>query len=254
MASFVLPAQAQELSFNIGVVSLYKLNGVDADSRQGDVENDAEVMVRNPKHKAFRPALQGVFDYDFGNGFYVGNWNSTGKFGKANVEIDLYAGYANELSSGLHYDVGVARYIYPGARDEGWNMNEAYFAIGYGIVTFDVTRGLSSANRKHSRYAISLAQPLNDKTTLNLVWGDRNKRAGNFSDYAVGVDYDLGDSMTLSATVSAAGKKKLELNPHSTNHGLLLGLASLSNLATSSGSKKAALWGGFFVGASFWCV
>jgi len=143
---------------------------------------------------------------DFGNGFYVGNWNSTGKFGKANVEIDLYAGYANELSNGLHYDVGVARYIYPGAEDNA-NSNEAYFAIGYGIVTFDVTRGLSKSVKKESRYAISLAQPLNDKTTLNVVWGDRNKRAGNYSDFAVGVDYDLGDSMTLSATVSGAGKK-----------------------------------------------
>ena len=206
-AVVVLPAQAQSLTFNIGVVSLYKSNGVDADSRQADVENEDEVMVRNPSHKTFRPAVQGGVDYDFGNGFYVGNWNSTGKFGKADIEIDLYAGYANELGNGLSYDLGVARFIYPGAREAGWNLNEAYFSIGYGIVTFDITRGLSDANKKHSRFAISVAQPLNDQTTLTLVYGDRNKRMGNFSDFAVSVDHDLGDDMTLTATVSGAGKK-----------------------------------------------
>ena len=34
-------------------------------------------------------ALQGGVDFDFGNGFYIGNWNSTGRFGEANLEINL---------------------------------------------------------------------------------------------------------------------------------------------------------------------
>lgn len=86
-AAVIAPAQAQGLSFNIGAVSLYKSNGIDQDTRQED------------NRKAFRPAIQGGVDYDFGNGFYVGNWNSTGKFGDANIEIDLYAGYAGQLTT-----------------------------------------------------------------------------------------------------------------------------------------------------------
>jgi len=77
-AALALPVVAQaQLSFNLGVVSLYKYNGIDQDSRQLERERD------------LRPALQGGVDYDFGNGFYIGNWNSTGRFGEANLEINL---------------------------------------------------------------------------------------------------------------------------------------------------------------------
>lgn len=190
-ATLVLaPAAAQGISYNMGVFSLYKSSGVDQDTRDA---------------KSTRPVIQGGLDYDFGNGFYVGNWNSTGKFGKASVEIDLYAGYANELASGLTYDIGVARYIFPDAQADA-NSNEAYVSLGYGIATVKVTRGLSDSNKKASRQSMTLAQPLTDKVTATLVYGDRNKKAGNFNDFAVGADYDLGEGMTLSALVSGAGK------------------------------------------------
>lgn len=190
-AAVMAPAQAEGISYNIGFVSLYKSSGVDADSRAA---------------KSARPAIQGGVDYDFGNGFYVGNWNSTGKFGKANVEIDLYAGYVNELANGLGYDVGLMRYIYPGA-ENGGNSNEAHVAFSYGVATFKATRGLTDqVNKKHSRYSITLSQPVNDNLTVNLVLADRNKRSGGHSDFAVGADYDLGDGLTFSAVVSGAGK------------------------------------------------
>lgn len=190
-AAVLVPAAAQSVSYNVALVSLYKLDGVDADSREA---------------QSSRPALQGGVDYDFGNGFYVGNWNSTGKFaGQSSFEIDLYAGYANELASGLSYDLGVARYIYPDAQANA-NSNEAILSLGYGIATLKVTRGLSDSNKKASRRSITLTQPIDDKLTAMVVYGDRNKIAGNFDDFAVGADYDLGEGMTLSALVSGAGK------------------------------------------------
>jgi uncharacterized protein (TIGR02001 family) len=223
-AAVMAPAQAEGVSYNIGVVSLYKSSGVDADDRQAPADDGVK------RAKNFRPAVQGGFDYDFGNGFYVGNWNSTGKFGKADFEIDLYAGYANELANGLGYDVGVTRFIYPGAETEGLNSNEAHVAISYGIATFKVTRGLTDgANKKYSRYSLTLSQPVNDKLTMNLVLADRNKRSGGHSDFAVGADYDLGDGMSLSAAVSGAGKKldedgvKQKLDTHKTR--LVVGLS-----------------------------
>lgn len=220
-AAVLAPAQAEGLSYNIGVVSLYKSSGVDADDRQSP--DDSGKRAKN-----IRPAIQGGIDYDFGNGFYVGNWNSTVKYGKANVEIDLYAGYANELASGLGYDVGVTRFIYPGA-ENGGNYNEAYIAFSYGIATFKATRGLSDSVKKQSRYSLTLSQPVNDKLAVNLVLADRNKRAGDFNDFAVGADYDLGDGMSLSAVVSGAGKKlnadgvKEKLDTHKTR--LVVGLS-----------------------------
>ncbi len=185
-------AQAEGLSFNIGAVSLYKSNGVDQDSRQGT------------ESKAFRPAIQGGVDYDFGNGFYVGNWNSTGKFGEANLEIDLYAGFSNELANGLSYDVGFASYLYPNSGG-GWNGNELYGSISYGIVTVKYVRGVSGAIDKFARLGVSIEQPLSDKLTLKAGVGKRNSvNAGGATDYSVGLAYDMGDDLSLSAMVSGA--------------------------------------------------
>jgi uncharacterized protein (TIGR02001 family) len=189
-------AQAEGLSYNIGAVSLYKSSGIDQDTREP---------------KAFRPAIQGGVDYSFANGFYVGNWNSTGKFGeesKANLEIDIYAGYTRELNKDLSYDVGVARYIYP--NDASWNSNEWYASATYKIFKAKYARGFGNGN-KAARLGLSVAQPLNDKLTLNGGLGFRNKsnRDGAY-DYSVGVSYDLGNSLTTTASISGAQTSKVE--------------------------------------------
>jgi uncharacterized protein (TIGR02001 family) len=189
-----MSAQAEGLSFNIGAVSLYKSNGIDQDDRA---------------NKSFNPAIQGGVDYDFGNGFYVGNWNSTGKFGSgANLEIDIYGGYSNELSNGLSYDVGVARYIYPGNTAD-YNSNEWYASFTYGIVTAKYTRGFGNGN-KNARLGLSIEQPLSDKLTLKAGVGKRNSvNNDGASDFSLGLAYDMGSDMTLSAQVAGAQKSKV---------------------------------------------
>ncbi len=193
----ISPAMAEGLSFNIGVVSLYKSKGIDQDSRQ---DND---------RKGFRPAIQGGVDYDFGNGFYIGNWNSTGKFGDANVEIDLYGGYAGQLTDMLSYDVGVVRYIYPGNNDS-WNGNEVYASVTYGIVTAKVERGTSGSIKKHERFSLAVSQPLSDTLTLDAVMGFRNTSNDNSgaNDFGIGLTYDLGKGLSASALLSGAQRSK----------------------------------------------
>jgi uncharacterized protein (TIGR02001 family) len=199
------PAFAQtEVSYNIGVVSLYKSNGVDQHNKQWDTGTN----------KSTRPELQGGVDVDFGNGFYVGNWNSTGRFNEANLEIDLYGGYAGEVGP-IGYDLGVATYYYPNNNDaDVWNGTEVYGSLSYGIATFKVTRGTAGYNnadsQSKSRYSLTFAQPINEKLTAKFVYGDRNTAAGGFYDYAVGADYDLGDGLTVSGTYSAASDKGLD--------------------------------------------
>src|SRR5574343_1191814 len=61
-AALPLLASAQ-LTGNVSVTTNYKFRGQDQDTS---------------KVKAVKPALQGGFDYTFGEtGFYVGNWNSS---------------------------------------------------------------------------------------------------------------------------------------------------------------------------------
>ena len=211
--ALLAPAQAQNLSYNIGVVSLYKSNGVDYDSR----------AATSPTNS--RPALQGGVDYSFGNGFYVGNWNSTGKWGSADVEVDLYAGYAADLNNGFSYDVGVARYIFPGSKEAGWNSSEVYASVSYGIATVKATRGVDSTYEGGSRYSVTLSQPINEQVSVKLVLGDRNKKAGGYNDFGIGASYLLGDGTTLSAMYSGAGKKDDGLKPGAHKNRLVVGVS-----------------------------
>jgi uncharacterized protein (TIGR02001 family) len=195
------PTLAQaELSYNIGVVSLYKSNGVDQHNKQFDTATN----------KSTRPELQGGVDYDFGNGFYVGNWNSTGSYADADLEIDLYAGYAGEMGA-IGYDVGVATYYYPDNNNE-FDGTEIYGSLSYGIATFKVTYGTGGSLKNEdgkalSRYSLTLAQPLTEQLTAKLVYGDRNTANGGFSDYGVGAEYDMGNDLTFSAMYSKASDK-----------------------------------------------
>lgn len=97
-ASIAAPAQA--MTGNIALVSDYRFRGVSQSYRQ--------------------PAIQGGFDYTHASGFYLGNWNSSVSSNSYNngagLEVDLYGGYRFSLTKELSGDVGVLRYMYPGAR------------------------------------------------------------------------------------------------------------------------------------------
>ena len=79
------------------------------------------------------PAIQGGFDIDY-KGIYAGTWASNVNFGdSASIEIDLYAGYANDIY-GVTYDLNYCQYMYPNESDE-LNFGEASLTLGY---DFDV--------------------------------------------------------------------------------------------------------------------
>lgn len=194
LATATAPAAAEGLSFNLGLTSLYKYNGIDQD-------------VRAPKN--VRPAVQGGVDYDFGNGLYVGNWNSTGKFGaqgQADLEIDLYGGYRGEFGQGWRYDVGAIRFVYP--KDNSWNANEWYVRLGHGIFSAQYGHGFGNGN-KTARLALSLAQPLSEKLTLEAGVAFRNRHnMDSAKDAHLGLVYDLGGGLTTSARISGAETAK----------------------------------------------
>lgn len=212
-ALFASAASAADLSYNLGVVSLYKSNGVTQDTKA--VANGDSIA----------PALQGGVDVDLGSGLYVGNWNSTGTFENANLEMDFYGGYANELANGLSYDVSYAYYAYPG--QSSWNGGELIFKVGYAGFTAKLTHGVNGSLNDGAaveRFALSYDYSLNDKTALNVTYGKRNKTGGDFADYAIGVTYDLGNSLGLSATYAGA-TKKAEAGDASRDNRLLIGLS-----------------------------
>ena len=103
-----------ELSANVALTSDYVWRGV---SQTGE-----------------DPALQVGTDFS-SELFYVGAWASNIDFGTgsdADVELDLYAGFAGEFTPGFSWDVGAIGYYYLGAADgEKLDFYEVYAGLGY---------------------------------------------------------------------------------------------------------------------------
>ncbi len=222
LAALPLLAGAQ-LSANVSLTSNYKFRGQDQDTigSRGD-----------PKTGALKPALQGGFDYAFGeSGWYVGNWNSTVHWQAGNaIESDLYGGY--KWKAGVFdLDVGALTYVYPG--NSAGNTTELYGAAGYsdpvlGAFTLKYSHTVS---RDYFGYAGSAAgSGLKGRNTgyLNLAYsreiapkvtlkaalgythlsGDiRGRGYPSFADYGVGIAYDFGNGLSLAGAVQGATRQ-----------------------------------------------
>jgi uncharacterized protein (TIGR02001 family) len=198
-----------DTSFNLSAVSLYKSRGVDQDGR----------------NQAFRPAVQGGVDYASSSGFYLGNWNSSGRFGNANVEIDLYGGYKAQLSKDLGLDLGYIHYIYP--NEGSWNDGEAYVGLSYRQLTFKTYRGMRpNVNEGDLYYQLGYAYPLTGALNLNLGLGYLHYHVedlSNKTDYSVGLSYAFAKHLTVSGTVAGANHRN-EVDDGSRDARFILGL------------------------------
>lgn len=118
LAGAAAPVAAGSLSSTVTLASDYVFDGVS--------QTDED------------PALQASLDFEAENGFYVGIWGSNVDFGPddpADVEIDLYAGFAGEFGDGWGFDVGVVTYLYTGAPSEGYDYTEVYGGLTFPIGT-----------------------------------------------------------------------------------------------------------------------
>ncbi|MBS0293320.1 MAG: hypothetical protein JSS01_12495 [Proteobacteria bacterium] len=209
-AAMPLLASAQ-LTANVSLTSNYKFRGQD--------------QHVHPV-KALNPAIQGGFDYAFGDsGFYVGNWNSSVNWLAGNsIESDLYGGYKFKAGT-LDLDVGALAYIYPG--NNNGNTTELYGAATYGPFTAKYSHtvskdyfgwaGAKTSNRRgrNTGYLnLAFAQEVAPSVTLKAALGytrfaDDIQDLGvpNYVDYQLGGAYDFGSGVSLSAAVVGATRK-----------------------------------------------
>lgn len=200
-----------ELTGNVSLTTNYKFRGQDQDVN---------------RIKAVSPALQGGFDYSFGeSGFYVGNWNSSVDWLPGNsVEVDLYGGYKFKAGA-VDLDVGALTYLYPG--NTTGNTTELYGAATYGPVTAKYSHTVSkdyfgwagaktSSNRGRNTGYLNLAfvQEVAPSITLKASVGYtrfagdiRDLGVPSYVDYSLGGAYDFGGGLSLSAAVAGANKK-----------------------------------------------
>jgi len=183
-----LSAQAEGLSFNLGVESSY---GDDA--------------------KDFSPSLQGGVDYEFANGFYVGNGNATGRFEsgdvfKSTVESSFYVGYAQEFDNGFNYDLTLSRDEYIGLST---NANELNLDVGYGPVTISFTQAIYSSGFD-SDYAVGVtfAHEFTKELSASLLIEQGSKDSSSLYS-EVEVSYDLGDDLSVYTVLNDANRPKM---------------------------------------------
>ena len=211
VAAMPLMASAQ-LSGNLSLTSNYKYRGQDQDTS---------------KTRAVKPALQGGFDYAFGeSGWYVGNWNSSVHWLPGNsIEMDLYGGYKFKAGA-LDWDLGALTYLYPG--NTTGNTTELYAATTWGPLTAKYSHTVSKdyfgwagakagSGRKGTNtgyLAFSFAQEVAPSVTLKASVGFtrfasdiKDMGVPNYMDYSLGAAYDFGGGLSLGAAVAGANKK-----------------------------------------------
>ena len=145
-------------------------------------------------------AIQGSVDYAHSSGFYAGAWASNVDFGdnEANVEVDLYLGFAG--GDTITYDVGMVWYTYPGSDGDALDFPEFHAGIGYRWAEAKVhyTSNFGGLSEQAWYYELNGAVPLPADLTLDLHVGysdgDGVEAAygeDNYFDWSVGVSYAL---------------------------------------------------------------
>jgi uncharacterized protein (TIGR02001 family) len=147
-------------------------------------------------------ALQGGFDVAHKSGFYAGTWGSNVKFldgDEANIEIDLYLGFANELSNGLSYDLGWIYYAYPGADSNlNYDSQELKLALGYAIdglalgAEYYYSPDFFGAGKAHY-FTTNVGYTFANDISLSAHVGRQNfdDNDSDYTDYGVSASYAL---------------------------------------------------------------
>ena len=138
-----------------------------------------DYVGRGMTQTAEEPAISGGFDIAGESGLYFGTWASNVEFGDgAALELDWYAGYANELENGLSYDIGYLAFTYPG--EDSLDFEEIYFGLGYSYFGLTYSSGQDSAP-DNTEFSVALGE-----TGLGITYGDYDE----YGEYTI-ISYDL---------------------------------------------------------------
>jgi len=170
---------AVDLSGNVGIVSDYRFRGLSLSDRH--------------------PAVQGGLDLEADMGLFAGTWASTiADYGGANIELDVYGGYAGSVA-GIDYRLSANAYFYPGGRDVDYMefRLEAERQLG------PVTLGAEAAFVPHQRNVETANRYFGGSARLDVAGVDGlaiSARGGREEGFYDGKwDWELGLSYTRGA-------------------------------------------------------
>lgn len=122
-------------------------------------------------------AVQAGVTVSHESGLYVGTWASNlagwGTFGGANMELDIYGGYAAKLG-GVTVDVGLTWYMYPGGFDNT-DFAEPYVKVSGAAGPVSLLAGVAYAPKQEALGNFSNTPQSRGQKQDNLyIWGDAN--------------------------------------------------------------------------------
>ncbi|MBF0455746.1 MAG: hypothetical protein HQL72_13155 [Magnetococcales bacterium] len=181
-----------------------------AGTQVGDFELSANVAItsdyvwRGVSQTNEDPAIQGGFDVGHDSGLYVGVWASNIDFGDAEIEMDLYGGFATEFANGFSLDLGAIRYFYPGSPgSKEYDFTEVYFGLGYAFETLSLSGKYSyspdytaSTTDDSAQYVevgaeVSLPEDFAIAAHFGHAFGSSFKSGGNLDDFSIGISKSL---------------------------------------------------------------
>ncbi len=172
----------------------------------GNVAIATDYVFRGYSQTDERGAIQGGFDVDFGNGFYVGTWASNVSLGTATSEMDFYGGYAFDVAEGVSLDLGVVQFIYPGEETAAnyveyvATVSVADFSAGLVYSSDYFGDGNGSATVLNLDYSTSVAEDVSVDVHLGMTTTDEDGLVDDddgYIDYMIGANYDVAN-VTLS--------------------------------------------------------
>ena len=164
----------------LGVIAVFSgVMSLQAAEFESNVALSNDYVWRGMSQTSEEPALSGGFDIAGDSGLYFGTWASNVEFGDgAALELDWYAGYANELENGFSYDIGYLAYTYPG--EDSLDFEEIYLGLGYSYFGYTFSSGQDGAP-DNSEISVALGD-----TGLGFTYGDYD----DYGEYTL-ISYDL---------------------------------------------------------------
>ena len=163
----------------------------------------SDYVFRGVTQTNFEPALQGGFDYSFGDsGWYVGVWGSNVDFADSDgpdLELDSYIGYNTDLSDDWNLDLSLVRYTYIGENDVYGSIdyNELIGKLTWNeMLTFTLGYANDYANSDYSSlyYNLSGAWDVGNDFSISAGVGhtDFSDGVDGYTDYNIGVSRQFG--------------------------------------------------------------
>lgn len=111
-------------------------------------------LFRGKNFSASAPQVSGSIDWSHDTGLYAGVSGSSE--GASGQEVDLYAGFANEVD-GFSYDLSLVSYEYPGATgsEDYGDVSEFVMALGMGGFSFTLVDALYGSPNNGDYYYLN---------------------------------------------------------------------------------------------------